>query len=92
MIKYSREDLEAKLLDVVAKVYEECRGKEVDLQITPDTDIRKELKYDSIMLIVLQINIEDTFHIRFDPIKTDFQKIFTTVRAMGNYVQEFFED
>ena len=39
------------------------------------------------MLIVLQIDIEDAFHIRFDPVEEDLQQVFLSVRTLTDSVQ-----
>ena len=39
------------------------------------------------MLVVLQIDIEDAFHIRFDPVEEDLQQVFLSVRTLMDSVQ-----
>ena len=77
------------LLGIVREIYLDSAGAEAEKEITMDTDIKKDLGFDSIMLVVLQIQIEDTFHIRFDLVQDDFQTIFTTVRNIFNYVRKY---
>ena len=77
------------LLGIVREIYLDSAGAEAEKEITMDTDIKKDLGFDSIMLVVLQIQIEDTFHIRFDLVQDDFQTIFTTVRNIFNCVRKY---
>ena len=77
------------LLGIVREIYLDSAGAEAEKEIAMDTDIKKDLGFDSIMLVVLQIQIEDTFHIRFDLVQDDFQTIFTTVRNIFNYVRKY---
>ena len=77
------------LLGIVREIYLDSAGAEAEKEITMDTDIKKDLGFDSIMLVVLQIQIEDTFHIRFDLVQDDFQTIFTTVRNIFNFVRKY---
>lgn len=77
------------LLEIVRDIYQDSAGADAGREITMDTDIRKDLGFDSIMLVVLQIQIEDTFHIRFDFVQDDFQTMFTTVGNIFNCVQKY---
>ena len=77
------------LLGIVREIYLDSAGAEAEKEITMDTDIKKDLGFDSIMLVVLQIQIADTFHIRFDLVQDDFQSIFTTVRNIFCYCNAF---
>lgn len=77
------------LLGIVREIYLDSAGAEAEKEITMDTDIKKDLGFDSIMLVVLQIQIEDTFHIRFDLVQDNFQTIFTTVRNIFNCVRKY---
>ncbi len=47
-----------------------------------ETLIRDELAFDSVTLVVLQIEVEDAFRIRFDPAREDFLTIFSSVREL----------
>lgn len=87
-----RESIEEQVLELVRCRCEHSVRENEDTEITAETDIRADLGFDSIMLVVLQIDIEDTFHIRFDPMEDDFQLIFTTVRALCDYVQRRLEE
>lgn len=87
-MKDEKKEREKQLFMLIRKRYLEF-GRDHEIQeITLDTDIRKDLNFDSVMLVVLQIDIEDEFHIRFDPVRDDFQQIFTTVRSIGRYVEK----
>lgn len=51
-----------------------------------DLKLRDEIGLDSIDLVVLQINVEDCFNIRFDPLADNFLKIFDSVGTLCEYV------
>lgn len=85
-------DVEQKLIELILNRIQDPSEQKDERNVTPDTDIRKDLGFDSIMLVILQIDIEDAFQIRFDPVHDDLQKIFTTVKAMGEYVRRCLED
>lgn len=83
-----------KLLDIQRQVIEiiqkQCADSGVPRRtqpITAETAIREELAYDSIMLVVLQIEIEDRFRFRFNPAEEDFLQIFSTVGALCASIQ-----
>lgn len=59
--------------------------------IGPETNIFRDLEFDSLMLVVLQIDIEDAFHIRFDPTTEDFRSIFSTIHALSSCVKQHLE-
>ena len=79
---------EEKVLSVISARYDSLVKEENKAEITMDTDIRRDLGFDSIMLVVLQIELEDEFNIRFNPVKDDLENIFTTVRMISGYIQE----
>ena len=79
---------EEKVLSVISARYDSLVKEENKAEITMDTDIRRDLGFDSIMLVVLQIELEDEFHIRFNPVKDVLENIFTTVRMISGYIQE----
>ena len=44
------------------------------------------------MLVVLQIGIEDAFHIRFDPVKNDLKNVFNSIKNISDCVQGIIRD
>lgn len=87
MMKWTKVDLENKVSEIVADIYGENPGQTELRKVPLDADIRMRLGFDSIMLVILQITLEDTFHIRFDPVKDDFREIFSTVGTICSYVE-----
>lgn len=83
--------IEKRLIQMVADRCQSPAGGVGSLQIGPDTSIFHDLEFDSLMLVVLQIDIEDAFHIRFDPATEDFRSIFSTIRALSTYVKRRLE-
>lgn len=57
-----------------------------DYQVTNGNSLKLDLKFDSLAIVHLQVAIEDEFQFRFDPINTDFLKVFDTVGSLLNYV------
>lgn len=74
--------VQRRVLELVTNRYRAESGFQPEREITMETSIRDELAFDSIMLVVLQIEVEDAFHIRFDPAQEDFLTIFSNVREL----------
>lgn len=83
---------EERVLRVVSVRYDSLVKEESKTKITMDTDIRRDLGFDSITLVVLQIELEDEFHIRFNPAEDDLEKIFTTVQVISDYIKDMLRD
>lgn len=54
--------------------------------ILPSHRLRDDLDLDSLDMVNLQIAIEDTFNISFDPIETDIAEAFESVESLANYL------
>lgn len=54
--------------------------------ILPSHRLRDDLDLDSLDMVNLQIAIEDTFNINFDPIETDIAEVFESVESLANYL------
>ena len=48
--------------------------------------LRKDLGFDSLAIVHLQVAIEDEFDIRFDPVNTDFVTVFETVGGLSDFL------
>lgn len=81
-----------RVLKVISARYDSLVKEKSKTVITMDTDIRHDLGFDSITLVVLQIELEDEFHIRFNPAEDDLEKIFTTVQVISGYIQDMLRD
>ncbi len=92
MEKYLLEDVEKKVIELVKKRCDFYEVAQDVTQITKDTNLREDLEFDSIMLVVLQIDIEDAFHIRFNPLTDDCSVVFTTIRNICFYIQKCLEE
>ncbi|CCO22312.1 acyl carrier protein [Maridesulfovibrio hydrothermalis] len=57
-----------------------------DQIITDRHSLRKDLGFDSLAIVHLQVAIEDEFEIRFDPVSTDFITVFETVGSLSNFL------
>ena len=82
-----RQRTEMKIMEIVVGMFQNSAEYDQKRVINTGTRIRDELGFDSVMLIVLQIDIEDAFQIRFDPAQEGLQQIFTSVRTLTDYVQ-----
>lgn len=58
-----------------------------DIPMTKDTALRENIGLDSIDLVVLQIEVEDRWNIRFDPFQDDFQKIFCSIGTLCEFLE-----
>ena len=58
-----------------------------DKAITGELTLREDIGLDSIDLTILQIEMEDWWNIRFDPIKDNFQKIFYSVNSLCEFLE-----
>ena len=56
--------------------------------IKEKSNLRGDLKLDSISIINLQILIEDEFHIRFNPMERDLNEIFYSISSLIAYIEE----
>lgn len=87
MNRTGREETENRIMGIVTEMFLNSAGYNKDVTVSAETQIQNELGFDSIMLIMLQIDIEDAFHIRFDPVEEDFQQVFLSVRTLTDFVQ-----
>lgn len=94
MMKDSNEKqrIERRIIEIITQIYRSVSKKRDIPEITAVTDIRENLGFDSLMLIILQVDVEDTFHIHMNPIEDDFQYIFKNIQNLSNYVQSCLED
>ena len=79
------------LFDKVAdSVMAVCRKNDriPDKTFTADMHLRDDIGLDSIDLVILQINIEDRFHVRFDPLKDDFSEIFYSIGTLCEFLDK----
>lgn len=87
MNRPGREETENRIIGIVTEMFRNSAGYNKEVTVSPETQIQDELGFDSIMLIVLQIDIEDAFHIRFDPVEEDLQQTFLSVQTLTDSVQ-----
>ena len=87
MDRPGREKIKNRIMEIVTEMFCNSAGYRKDVTINAEARIRDELGFDSVMLIVLQIDIEDAFHIRFNPAEEDLRQIFTSVKTLTDYVQ-----
>ena len=87
MNRPGREETENRIIGIVSEMFRNSAGYNSDITVSAESKIRDELEFDSIMLIVLQIDIEDAFQIRFDPVEEDLQQVFLSVRTLTDSVQ-----
>ena len=66
-----------KLTDIFQELFE----------INFNDSLRDDLKLDSINLVNLQVAIEDSFDIRFNPLESDLALIFKTVGSLLSFLE-----
>lgn len=81
--------LQSQVIELITKLYRESPAFQPDKPITRETAIIRDLEFDSLMLVVLQIEVEDTFQIRFDFVSEDIQKTFSSVGALCDSVWNY---
>lgn len=78
------------ILDGVKEVLREIFQRnytDFNQQITGDMAFQEDMGLDSIDLAVLQIELEDRWNIRFDPLEDDFSRIFYSVRSLCEFLE-----
>lgn len=83
--------IQEKVIMLVDEVYRTMVGDALDVTLKPSTDIQKDLGFDSIVVVVLLIKLEDFFHIRFDALSTDLGTVFTTIQSISEYIGQHME-
>ena len=48
--------------------------------------LREDLRLDSVGLISLQVEVEDVFALRFDPLESDLVEVFSTVDSLIRHI------
>lgn len=56
-------------------------------KISESSRLKEDLQMDSLLLIMLQVELEDTFQFRFDYYEDDFEEIFQSVRTICDYIE-----
>lgn len=84
-------DIQRQVITIIRKQCADSGVLHGTQPITAETAIQKDLEFDSIMLVVLQIEIEDLFRIRFNPAEEDFRQIFSTVGTLCASIQSHIE-
>jgi acyl carrier protein len=56
--------------------------------LSPSDRLQEDLMLDSMRLIELQVEIEDSFEMRFDPMQDDLASIFKTVGSLAAFLKE----
>ena len=80
--------IETKLIQLIREIYRDSYGQFPVEPLTLETDVQKDLHFDSILLVVLQIQIEDEFQIRFDAAHDDLRYTFSKIGRIIDYIQQ----
>lgn len=56
--------------------------------VTLQSRLREDLELDSLAIVNLQVQIEDEFGIKFDPIDTDLADVFETVGSLVQFLDK----
>lgn len=77
-----------RLMEILNEQYQRSPAFQPERPILENDLLRDELGFDSLALVVLQIEIEDAFGIRFDPAEEDLQQVFFSVGTLFKSVQD----
>lgn len=73
--------------ELICRLWKKERGYDYIEPILEESRLKEDLQLDSLMLVVLQVEVEDTFRFRFDNFSDDFEKIFATIGTLCNYIE-----
>lgn len=85
-------NIKEKLINIIINRLPQWTFYDNDASITEQTHIRKDLGLDSISLVIMQIELEDAFQIRFDTTREDFREVFSTVGALSECIVKHIEE
>lgn len=74
-------ELFEELVDILTDVCHK-NHKELTKPVCMNMILREDVGLDSIDLVVLQVELEDRLHIRFDPLEDEFSKIFYNIETL----------
>ena len=92
MNNLERSIITKKLIDIMVKQLSQWAFYDSTVSITEQTDLCKDLGLDSLTLVVMQIELEDAFHIRFDTAREDFRLAFSTVGTLSECIARHIEE
>ena len=75
-------ELEKRILGCMGKVLSTSMDT-LELEI----NLRDDLGMDSLTMVMLQVQIEEEFRFKFDPIEDDFERIFETFGSLYHYLE-----
>ena len=81
-------EIENQLIKIIQNICQDSLMGTTEQELTADTDIQRDLGFDSILLVVLQIQIEDAFHMRFNAAQDDLRKVFTNIGRIRDYIEQ----
>lgn len=84
----NKDEILERIIRIVIGMLQKTVKYDESVVVTKESELLDDLGFDSIMLIVLQVEIEDAFHIRFNPVEEDLQQIFMSVQTLADYVQD----
>lgn len=82
-----KEEKKYRLIQIIAEI----SGTSKDMIHLSDR-LREDLRLDSVNIVHLQVEIEDTFDIRFDPGTMDLASIFMTVSSLVDFIENIEEN
>ena len=62
--------------------------KEFGREIQGNVLLKDDLGLDSIDLVILQVELEDKFRIRFEPLEDNFSKIFYSIKTLCDCLEK----
>lgn len=78
----------SRCMDIIQSIIEKQRGTIALTEISEKSRLKEDLHLDSLLLLVLQVELEDEFKFRIDPYRDDMEEIFESVGTVCNYVEK----
>lgn len=88
MVQLDKQQIENRVFGIIRERYQELYNKTYEQPVTLETRLGEDMGFDSLGLLVLQVELEDTFQLHFDYLNTDLEYIFSTAGHLCTYIWE----
>lgn len=78
----------SRCIALIKDIIEKQRGAVSLTEISEKSRLREDLHLDSLLLVVLQVELEDEFKFRVDNYRDNIEDIFESVESVCNYVEK----
>lgn len=83
-----RNEICEQCISLIHSILVKQRGAILLPEITEGSRLKEDLQMDSLLLVMLQVELEDAFQFRFDSYEDDFEEIFQSVRTICDYIEK----